>query len=651
MDVEAKLKRNFILAGHAQSGKTTLSESILHFCKASLRKASVAEGNTTSDYSFDEIERKVSINSSVLTFKHNNYQIQIIDSPGYADFIGEVVSGTRAVDAAILLIDAVAGIEVGTEKAWEIIDESQLPRIIFLNKIEKEGANPDGIIAEFKERFSKKAVSIESIDSSELVEAVAETDDKLLEKYLDAGSLSKEEVLPALRKAVIEGKVYPVIKGSALTDKGIQELVQVVLDYFPSPLERVPLKATDTKTNEEKIVSIAQDSNFCAFVFKTISDPYVGQLTILRIFSGKLASNTSFYNVTKGARERIGQIYMLHGKDQRAIESADCGDIIAIAKLKDTATSDTLGEADNLITLVPMKFPEPAISSSVKPKSKQDEEKISQSLSKLVIEDPTFKVSRDRQTKELIISGVGDLHLGVMVGRLKKRFNVDVDLGTPKVAYKETITKTVEMQGKYKKQSGGRGQYGDVWIKIEPLPSGGDFEFVNDIFGGAIPRNYVPSVEKGVKQAMSEGGISGSPLVDVKVTLYDGSYHPVDSSDMAFQIAGAMALRKATQAAGLVLLEPIMEVEVYVPEEYMGQITGDLNSRRGRIMGMDAKGKTQVVQAHVPLSEMFTYASDLRSITGGRGSYAMKFSSYEHVPQKVAATIIAQAQAKKEEKE
>jgi len=651
MTVEAKLKRNFILTGHAQAGKTTLSESIMNFCKASSRRGSIAEGNTVSDYSPDEIERKVSISSSVLSFKYNNYQIQIIDAPGYADFIGEVISGARAVDAGILLIDAVSGIEVGTERAWEIMEAQQLPRIIFINKIEKESANPDGIISEVKERLSKKAVSIESLESSELVEAVAETDDKLLEKYLDAGSLSKEEVLPALRKAVVEGKIYPIIKGSALTDKGTQELVQAVLDYFPSPLERPALKGTDTKTNEEKAVEIKEDSGFLAFVFKTISDPYVGQLTILRIFSGKLASNTSFYNVTKASKERIGKIYMLHGKEQREVVSVNCGDIVAIAKLKDTTTSDSLSEETNPVSLAPMKFPEPAISSSVKPKSKQDEEKISASLAKLVIEDPTFKISRDRQTKELIISGVGDLHLNVMVGRLKKRFNVEVDLGTPKVAYKETITKIAQVQAKYKKQSGGRGQYGDVWIKIEPLPSGGDFEFVNDIFGGAIPRNYVPSVEKGVKKAMSEGGISGNPLVDIKVTLYDGSYHAVDSSDMAFQIAGAMALRKAVQAAGPVLLEPIMEVEVYVPEEYMGQITGDLNSRRGRIMGMDSKGKTQIVKSHVPLSEMFTYASDLRSITGGKGSYAMKFSSYEQVPQKVASVIIAQAQAKKEEKE
>jgi elongation factor G len=649
--LEAKLKRNFVLTGHAQSGKTTLSEAILYFSKATSRIGSVAEGNTVSDYSSDEIERKVSISASVLTFKHNNFQIQLIDAPGYADFIGEVISSARAVDAGVLVIDAVSGIEVGTERAWEILDAQRLPRIIFINKIEKEGANPSGVLSEAKERFSKKAVLLESLDSPELIEAVAETDDKLLEKYLEAGSLSKEEVAAALRKAVINCQIFPVINGSAATNKGVKELIEAIAEYFPSPLERPLLKGKDTKTNEEKDLAISEDSGFFAFVFKTIADPYVGQLTMLRVFSGKLTSNTSFYNITKGSKERIGQIYILHGKDQRAIEVATCGDIVAIAKLKDTATSDTLGEDGNSIILAPLKFPEPAISSSVKPRSKQDEEKISGSLAKLAIEDPTFKVSRDHQTKELIISGVGDLHLGVMIGRLKKRFNVEVDLGTPKVAYKETIIKTAQVQGKYKKQSGGRGQYGDVWIKVEPLPRGGDFEFVNDIFGGAIPRNYIPSVEKGVKQAMSEGTLSGNPMVDIKVTLYDGSYHTVDSSDIAFQIAGRMAFRKATQEAGIILLEPIMEVEVYVPDEYMGQITGDLNSRRGRILGMDSKGKLQVVKATVPLAEMFTYASDLRSMTGGRGSYSMKFSTYEQVPQKIAAGIIAQAQQTKKEAE
>lgn len=647
--MEAKMKRNFVLAGHAQSGKTTLSESIMNFCKASARRGSVAEGNTASDYSSDEIERKSSINSSILSFDYNNYQIQIIDSPGYADFIGEVIAGAHAVDAAVLVIDAAAGLGVGTERAWEITDSLKLPRIIFVNKTEKEDANTDAVIDEFRNQFSKKAVVVESLESPELVETVAETDDKLLEKYLESGSLSKEEVAAALRKAVIDCKVFPLIKGSALADKGIQELVQTILDYFPSPLERTPIVGKDSKSNEEKTVTLTEDADFCAFVFKTVSDPYVGQLTMLRVFSGKLASNTSFYNVTQGSRERIGQIFMLKGKEQRGIETASCGDIVAIAKLKDTITSDTLGDEKNPIVLEPMKFPEPAISSSVKPKSRQDEEKISASLNKLAAEDLTFKVSRDHQTKELIISGVGDLHLSVMIGRLKERFKVEVDLGTPKVAYKETITKPASFQYKYKKQSGGRGQYGDVAIKIEPLPRGGDFEFVNDIFGGAIPRNYIPSVEKGVKQAMADGAVSGNPLVDIKVTLYDGSYHAVDSSDMAFQIAGRTALKKAVQAAGPVLLEPVMEVEVYVSDEYMGQISGDMNSRRGRIMGMDSKGKLQVVKAHVPLSEMFTYASDLRSMTGGTGSYSMKFSSYEQVPQKITANIIAQAKTQTEE--
>jgi elongation factor G len=498
--------------------------------------------------------------------------------------------------------------------------------------------------------LSKRIVKIESMSDSELVEAVAETDDKLLEKYLETGSLSEDEIRPALKSAVASGKIYPLVCGSALNDKGIDNLLDIIVNYLPSPLEHPELKGTIPDSGEERTIVPKQDGQFCAFVFKTIFDPYVGQLTILRVFSGSLASNTNIYNVNKAVRERIGQIYMLQGKEQRPVDAAGCGDIVAIAKLKDTATSDTIGEDKNPIVLPAIVFPEPAISSSVKPKSRQDEEKISASLSKLSAGDPTFKVTRDVQTKELIISGVGDLHLAVMVARMKQRFNVEVELGKPKVAYKETITKTAKVQGKYKKQSGGRGQYGDAWIEVEPLAEG-EFEFVDKIFGGAIPRNFIPSVEKGVRQAMAEGAVAGFPLVNIRVTLYDGSYHPVDSSDIAFQRAGAMALRKAVLAAGPVLLEPIMDVEVVVSDEFMGQISGDLNSRRGRIMGMEAKGKNQVVKAQVPLAEMFTYATDLRSITQGRGSYIMRFSHYEQVPQKIAQNIIAQHKPQEKEEE
>ncbi len=653
MDVQNK--RNIILLGHAQSGKTSLSESILFRCQAISRKGSVMEGNTASDYSWDEIERKSSIDASLLYCDYEGAKIQIIDAPGYADFFGQVISGLRAADNAILVVDATAGIEVGTEKAWGLLEELKLPRIIFINKIDKEGADVDKAIAEIKSVFSKKAVllnpvrndisnGVNSPNSEELVELVAETDDQLLEKYLAEGKLSPEEVSVGLRKAVIEAKVFPIISGSAATDTGIEELLKSIKDYLASPQERPLLEVQGE-------VKFSPEAPFSALVFKSIFDPYVGQLSLLRVFSGRLSSNSSFYNVSRKTTERFTQIYILQGKEQRPVEEAVCGDIVAIPKLKQTQTQDSLAEESHPVEFSSLSFPEPMISASVKPHSRQDEEKISQALAKLTAEDPTFKVGRDQQTKELIISGLGDLHLDVMINRLKKRFNVQVDLGTPKVAYKETITKSAKVQGKYKRQSGGRGQYGDAWIEVNPLERGKEFEFVDKIVGGAIPRGFIPSVEKGVRQAMSEGAIAGYPITDIQVILYDGSYHEVDSSDIAFQIAGAMALRKAVLQAGPVLLEPVMDVEVLIPEEYLGQISGDLNSRRGRVMGMDVKGKNQVIKAQVPLAQMFTYANDLRSITGGRGSYTMKFSHYEQVPAKIANEIISRYQAKKKEEQ
>ncbi|HTZ11357.1 MAG TPA: elongation factor G, partial [Candidatus Margulisiibacteriota bacterium] len=622
--MDANNKRNFILLGHAQSGKTTLSESILYSCKATTRKGSTLDGTTVSDYSFDEIERKSSINSSLLYCNYQGIRIQMIDSPGYADFFGEVLSGIRGVDAAVMVVDAASGVEVGTERAWQLLEEAGLPCIFFINKIDREGSDEQKALADIREGFSKRAIMIESLDSPELIEAVAESDDKLLEKYLNGESLTAEELSSGLRQAVIKRKIFPIVAGSASMDRGITQLLEGIIKYMPSPLERAKIEAVNpANTEEKKEILFSEKSPFSAFVFKSISDPYVGQLTLLRVFSGSLAANTNFYNVSKRSRERIGPIYILQGKEQRVVENASCGDIVAIAKLKETVTSDSLADEKNQVIFPPIVFPEPAISASVRPKSRQDEDKISTSLHKLVAEDPTFKVTHDHQTKELIISGLGDLHLSVMVERMKKRFNVEVELGTPKVSYKETISKSIKMQGKFKRQSGGRGQYGDVWIEVQPLERGKGIEFVDKVFGGAIPRNFIPSVEKGVTQASLEGAVAGYPIVDVRVILYDGSYHEVDSSDMAFQIAGAMALRKAITAASPVLLEPVMDVDVVIPEEYLGAISGDVNSRRGRIMGMDVKGRSQIVKAKAPLAEMFTYANDLRSLTGGRGMYTM----------------------------
>jgi elongation factor G len=494
--------------------------------------------------------------------------------------------------------------------------------------------------------LSKSAVVIDSGSIDELAEAVAESDDRLTEKYLTEGSLAQAEITEALPKAVIAGKVFPVLFGSALGDKGIEELLRTIKEDLPSPLAVTPPKCAQGET------ACTESAPFSAFVFKSIFDPYVGQLSLVRVFSGKLPANSSFFNATRQTNERFGQIFLLQGKEQRVQESASCGDIIAIPKLKETHTNDTISVPGSKLQFVPMEFPEGMMSASVKPRTRQDDEKITQALQKLAAEDPTFRFRVDPETKEMVISGLGDLHLHTMIGRLKKRFNVEVDVGTPKVPYKETISKGgIKVQGKYKRQSGGRGQYGDCWIEISPLEHGQGFVFEDNVVGGAIPRNFIPSVEKGIAHTMAEGVFAGYPMVDLKVSLFDGSYHDVDSSDAAFQRAGSMALKKAVAMAGPVLLEPIMEVSVSVPEEFLGQVSGDLNQRRGRPMGMEVKGKSEMVKAHVPLSEMFTYASDLRSMTQGKGSYTMKFAHYEQVPAKIAKPIIAKYQAQHKETE
>ncbi len=675
--------RSVAVVAHSGAGKTSLLDAMLHITGANTRLGKVNDGTSMCDYNADEIERKITINSKILYILWQNTRIYLIDTPGYADFIGEVIATLKASDAGLVLIDAASGVEVGTERVWELLNQHNLARAIFVNKLDKENADFFTALSEIKKRFGRQCLAFqfpvgkeasfkESISllnqeqlekladpdkdkakelRKELIEAVAESDDTLLEKYLEGEDLTPEVINKALRPAVLSGKIVPVFCGTATQEVGVKDLLAGIVDFLSSPHDRGKIQGEDPKTKQPKEIELGSDASFSAQVFKTILDPYVGQLTLFKVFSGSLSANSSFYNSSKGVKERIGQIYLLQGKEQKSVGTVSAGDIAAVAKLKDTATGDTLCNEKDQIVFAPMVFPEPAISSSVKPKSRSDEEKISGALNKLTNEDPTFKISRDQVTKELIISGIGDLHLDVMVHRLKKKFEVEVELGVPKVAYKETITKSAKAQGKYKKQSGGRGQYGDVWLEIEPLHSGENFEFVNKIFGGSVPRNYIPSVEKGVKQALSEGVLAGYPLVNMKVTIYDGSYHPVDSSDMAFQIAGAMALRKCAREANPVLLEPAMDLEVLVPEEHMGPITADLSSRRGRILGMDVRGDMQVMKAHVPLAEVFKYATDLRSMTQGRGSYSMKFSRYEQVPQKISASIIEKAKKEKEEKE
>lgn len=642
-------KRNTVFVSHANAGKTSLIEALLFSSGATTRKGSVLEGNTVSDYNSDEIERKISINSSMLNLTWRDTFIQIIDAPGYADFIADMISSLRAVDSAVVLIDATSGIEVGTERAWDMLAELGLPRIIFVNKIDKENVNLEGVIKDIQERFSKSACVIKTPFSSELIETIAESDDALLERYLEGKEIKEEELKLALRSAVESGKIYPIISGSALTDAGVKELLDSIVDFMPSPLERKPLVLKDSKTSQDTEIKLGEDAPLCAYVFKSVSDPFIGQLTVFRIFSGKLESNSSFYNVTQSSKERIGQLMVLQGKEQRPVPSASSGDIVAVAKLKSTVLGDSIADEKQPVVFDEIVYPEAVFSSSVKPKTRQDEEKISEALAKLCAGDPTFKVSRDAQTKEMVISGMGDQHIDMMVKRLKDRYHVDVEIGTPQIPYKETIKKSAKAQGKHKKQSGGRGQYGDVWIEIEPMERGSGFEFVDKIVGGAIPRNYIPSVEKGIKNTMVEGIITTFPMVDVKATVYDGSYHDVDSSDMAFQIAGALAFKKAVNEAVPILLEPVMEVAVTVPEEYVGSIPADLNSRRGRVLGVEARSKSQTIKANVPLAEMFRYATDLRSMTGGRGSYSLRFSHYEEVPQKIAQSIVARYPRHKQE--
>ncbi len=640
--MEARQKRNIVFVGHAHSGKTSLTESLLYVGGAISRKGDVMQGNTVSDFHEDEIERKCSIDASYLKINYNAHQIQIIDTPGYADFIGETVCGLRAADAAVVVIDGVNGVEVGTEDAWQRAEELQMPRIVFINKTDKPEFKLEEIIASIQDQLSANAVVIDTVQET-LIEKVAESDDKLLERYLEEGSLPPEEVAKALRSAIISAKIFPIFMGSALTDKGIKELLDAIITYMPSPLDRPEIRLRHLSTQETKTMAPSEDGAFTGFVFKSVFDPHIGQLSLVRVLSGTLNPNSDVFNINTSAKEHIGIINMLQGKEQISVPVATCGDIVAIPKLKNTHVGDLLSSQKGEYVLEPMVFPEPAISASIKPKTRADEEKISVSLEKLCEEDRTFRVNRDTETKELIISGVGDLHLKVVLERMKKRYHVEVDLGTPRVAYREAITKSARKRHKYKKQSGGRGQYGDVDLEVEPLPRDGEpFEFVNKIFGGAIPRNYIPSVEKGVRKAISEGVLTGSPIINIRVTVVDGSYHPVDSSDMAFQIAAAMALKEAVKAAHPVLLEPMMKVRVVVPDEYIGAISGDISSRRGRIMGTEAKGKNQIIEAMVPLAEMFKYATDLRSLTQGRGSYTMSFSHYEQCPSKVAEHVIEQ---------
>jgi len=687
--------RNVGLLSHSGGGKTSLAEAILFDTGELSRLGTVNDGTTTMDYDPDEVKRKISINAALGFCEWKRHRITLVDTPGAAKFIADTHGALQVMDGALVLISAESGVKAQTERVWQWVEQHGIACVVVMNEMDHERAHFAQSLATAQKAFNNKLVPVHvpiceganfqgvidlvqlrafiyrndlsgaveetaipaaqqdmaSQYRNQLIERVAESDDELLEKYLEQGELSTEELSTALRAATIRGDLAPLAVASALRNIGIHPLLDVVVDLLPSPLERPPVTGTRPRSTDSVVRSPSSDEPLAALVFKTIADPYAGKLNLFRVFSGQVSSDSVVYNSTRDERERIGQIFMLQGKTQTPVGVASVGDIVAIAKLKTTATGDTLCDEKDPIILPAIEFPKPSISFAVEPKSKADEEKVSQGLARLTEEDPTLHVGRDPQTRELLISGLGEQHLEVVVDRLRRKFGCDVEMKTPRVPYKETIRSSTKVQGRYKRQSGGRGQYGDCWLEIEPLPRGGGFEFVDKIVGGVIPRNYIPSVEKGVQEAMERGFLAGYPGVDIRVTVYDGSFHPVDSSDMAFKIAASMGFKKGVTQADPALLEPIMTMEIIVPEETMGDVIGDLNARRGRVSGMDGTGNTKVIRAQVPMSEVLRYASNLRSMTGGRGAFAMEFSHYEEVPPHLAERIIAEVAREKEEKE
>ncbi|MCL6590552.1 MAG: elongation factor G [Firmicutes bacterium] len=684
--------RNLILLGHGGCGKTMLAEAMLFLTKSIDRFGKVDEGTATMDHDPEEIKRKISISTSIAPLEYKDHKINLLDTPGFFDFIGEVKGAVRAADAACIVVCAVSGIEVGTEKAWHNADECGLPRLVVINKMDRENANFENVVKNLRDKFGNMVIPVQiPIGSAEkfqgvvdilknkafiyeggkivekpvpadlsgkveeyrmmLTESVAETNDALIEKYLDGQELTPEELLAGARKGTISGKLVPVLAGSSLKLIGISNILDVVTEFLPSPQDRGELSGANPNTKEPEKRKPAENEPFSALVFKTMADPFVGKLTLFRVFSGVIKSDSQVFNASKGASERIGQLFIIKGKTQEPAPELGAGDIGAVAKLQETFTGHTLCDKDKPIVYEAIDFPTPKLSLAVEPKAKGDEDKISSGLSRLMEEDPTFMVRKDTVTHEIVASGMGDLHIEVITSKLHKKFGVEVTLKNPKIAYKETIKGTVKAEGKHKKQSGGRGQYGHVWLELSPLPSGGGFEFVDKIFGGAVPRNYIPAVEKGLHEIIERGVLAGYPVVDVRVTLYDGSYHPVDSSEMAFKIAAHLGFKKGFMEAKPVLLEPIMNVEVRVPEEFMGDIIGDLNKKRGKILGMEPDGKFQIVRALAPQVELAKYVIDLRSMTQGRADFTMTFDHYEEVPAQLAEGIIAEARKQMTEEE
>lgn len=684
-DYSPEQLRNVAIVGHGSSGKTSLTAAMLFEAGVTSRLTKVDKGNTITDYDPEEIERKISINSTPCFVEWKDHKINIIDTPGYSSFLWDTRAGLRAVDSALLIVCGVAGVEVGTEKVWEMLEELKLPRIIAINKLDRENSSFNRAVEQIQQFFGRQAIPVQipigeeknfsgvvdllqqkayifEKDESgqfkeseipaelqaevqkrytQLVETVAESDEQLMEKYFEQGELSRDELVQGLRKSVFQHQLFPIYAVSALANIGAQLVMDGLVDYLPSPLDKGKIKVRIN--GQEGELDLSLEGPLAALVFKTLSDPYTGRITLMRIFAGKVSSDATVYNPNKETEEKLGGLFFLQGKEQIPAGQAKAGDIVATAKLKATLTGDTLCAKGTNIEFEPIKFPEPSISFAIEPKTRADEDKISQATHRITEEDPTIRIERDPETNQLLISGNGELHVRIVTEKLKKRYNVDVELKPPKIPYRETIKGRSDVQGKYKKQTGGRGQYGDVKIKMEPLPRGKDFEFEDKIFGGAIPKNYIPSIEKGIQEARKKGVLAGYPVVDFKVILYDGSYHEVDSSDIAFKIAASMAFKKAMKEARPTILEPIMNVEIYTPEAYMGDIMGALNSRRGKVQGMEQKGNMRILRAQVPMSEMLDFEPTLTSITGGRGSFLMEFSHYEEVPAQIQQKIIAEA--------
>ncbi len=676
--------RNIGIMAHIDAGKTTTTERILFYTGRVHRLGEVHDGAATMDWMVQEQERGITISSAATTCIWNDFQVNIIDTPGHVDFTVEVERALRVLDGAVGVFCAKGGVEPQSETVWRQADKYRVPRIAYINKMDIMGADFFGVLNAMRDKLKAKVLPLQipigsessfkgfvdlirlkaiiyvddlgtRSDESEIpeelkelaweqrekiVETLAELDEDIMDKYLEGEEISIEDIKKAIRKSTIATKLVPVMCGSSYKNKGVQPLLDSVVDYLPSPDDIFAIKGFTEDNQEETLRKYSDDEHFSALSFKIMTDPYVGKLTFIRIYSGRLATGMAIYNSSKGKKERVGRILRMHANHREEVKEVYTGDIVALVGMRFTSTGDTLCDEKAPVILENIQFPEPVIDVAIEPKTKADQEKMSLSLQKLSEEDPTFRAHTDEETGQIIISGMGELHLEIIIDRLLREFHVDANVGKPQVAYKETIRGKVKVEGKFVRQSGGRGQYGHVWLELEPLTTGKGYEFVDKIVGGKVPREYIASVDLGVKEAMTNGVLAGYPVVDVMVSLVDGSYHDVDSSDMAFKIAGSMAFKRGVLKAKPALLEPMMKIEVLIPEEYMGDIMGDVSSRRGKIEGMEPRGGSQVIKAFVPLSEMFGYATTLRSKTQGRGTYSMEFSYYEEVPKSVATEII-----------